>query len=467
MGCLYWLTISMAVPMVLSWHSVTYYPEQVGEPTGVNYDSPYAACNVSGTVRGYSANQESYLVAQGSTANNWLSTPQAINLTRGSALDTCGSWLNAVVYDEAADLVRGYYHEEWNCNYSDHSFTNKSVAYAESHDGGLTFSKPNYPSNTIILPPRGNTTRRHQTGEGDHTVVVRGDYMYLYFFEWDGFEDIPHVSVARATTASGGVPGSWWKWYNGSYSQPGLHGDSDMLTGMHDASSVRYRHQQQDYISVQQSGSTGLQVMHSTNGLDFEALPVVLVPTDYPNWTRASTSGELYAYVSPVGLGGTHDVQHDFSLYYTYLQPGETFAQRYPTRRSISLSNTSGSSLIELVMLRNATDVWTTTALIPQSYAYSSPQRLGFLLTQNVSEAKSTTLLHDCLLNTGVWMSQPLFGRALTRHHGNLLAPYGRLSIGVSPWATRIFTPLGLYLPTGQSQHCQADKVFQPFHTNV
>eukprot|EP00045_Choanoeca_perplexa_P010468 m.105900 g.105900 ORF g.105900 m.105900 type:complete len:129 (+) comp15294_c0_seq12:3-389(+) len=102
MGCLYWLTISMAVPMVLSWHSVTYYPEQVGEPTGVNYDSPYAACNVSGTVRGYSANQESYLVAQGSTANNWLSTPQAINLTRGSALDTCGSWLNAVVYDEAA-----------------------------------------------------------------------------------------------------------------------------------------------------------------------------------------------------------------------------------------------------------------------------------------------------------------------------------------------------------------------------
>eukprot|EP00045_Choanoeca_perplexa_P010469 m.105907 g.105907 ORF g.105907 m.105907 type:complete len:188 (+) comp15294_c0_seq13:625-1188(+) len=144
--------------------------------------------------------------------------------------------------------------------------------------------------------------------------------MYLYFFEWDGFEDIPHVSVARATTASGGVPGSWWKWYNGSYSQPGLHGDSDMLTGMHDASSVRYRHQQQDYISVQQSGSTGLQVMHSTNGLDFEALPVVLVPTDYPNWTRASTSGELYAYVSPVGLGGTHDVQHDFSLYYTYLQ---------------------------------------------------------------------------------------------------------------------------------------------------
>ena len=80
-----------------------------------------------------------------------------------ACMPACFTWLRV------SGIVRGYYHQEWNCNYSDHSFTNKSVAYAESHDGGRSFQKPDYPSNSIILPPRGNTTSRHQTGEGDHT----------------------------------------------------------------------------------------------------------------------------------------------------------------------------------------------------------------------------------------------------------------------------------------------------------
>ena len=66
----------------------------------------------------------------------------------------------------------------------------------------------------------------------------------------------------------------------GSYSQPGLHGNSDMLSGMHDASSVRYRQLQQDFISVQQNADIGLQAMHSSDGLNFEELPVLIVPTD-------------------------------------------------------------------------------------------------------------------------------------------------------------------------------------------
>jgi hypothetical protein len=66
----------------------------------------------------------------------------------------------------------------------------------------------------------------------------------------------------------------------GSFSEPGLYGNCDMLTNMHDASSVRYRRLQEDFISVQQSSNVGLQVMHSLDGLNFEQLPVILVPTD-------------------------------------------------------------------------------------------------------------------------------------------------------------------------------------------
>lgn len=45
-------------------------------------------------------------------------------------------------------------------------------------------------------------------------VCVVGDYFYLYFREWDGPGGRATVALARATRASGGVPGSWHKWFN-------------------------------------------------------------------------------------------------------------------------------------------------------------------------------------------------------------------------------------------------------------
>lgn len=87
-------------------------------------------------------------------------------------------------------LVHGYYHQEWHCNYADQLYTNKSVAYAVSHDGGHTFLPspapgPSNPGANQIIAGA-NFSATHQTGEGDHTVVRVGDWLYLYFIEWDG-----------------------------------------------------------------------------------------------------------------------------------------------------------------------------------------------------------------------------------------------------------------------------------------
>jgi hypothetical protein len=88
------------------------------------YDSPFAACNVSGRVQGYTANGSvgarqkpglpcrplcvqraldpvhsvSYLISSGASVTAMLPA-RLINLTRGTGLDTCGAWLNAVDYD--------------------------------------------------------------------------------------------------------------------------------------------------------------------------------------------------------------------------------------------------------------------------------------------------------------------------------------------------------------------------------
>ena len=44
-------------------------------------------------------------------------------------------------------------------------------------------------------------------------------FIYLFFFF---FLTMIALGVARATVASGGVPGSWWKYYNGAWNEPGI-----------------------------------------------------------------------------------------------------------------------------------------------------------------------------------------------------------------------------------------------------
>merc|ERR1719201_1797729 len=172
-------------------------------------------------------------MTEGSTVSAVLPTPQPTNLSRGGPedLDACGAWLSGAVYNESTGIVHGFYHEEWHCNYSVPT-TNKSIAYAESRDGGRTFVKVGHPHNAIILPPPGNTTSKHDMGEGDHCVVHRNGFYYLYFLEWDGFDSRLTVGVARAAEASGGRPGTWYKWYKGAFSEPGIGGQSSLLPGM-------------------------------------------------------------------------------------------------------------------------------------------------------------------------------------------------------------------------------------------
>ena len=123
-----------------------------GGPTGKRYDSPFNAITLGGKcaagVRGFSANQESYRVFDGASLDesnaSFLSRPSSVGLTKTrlkTDLDFCGSWLNSAVYEPETGIVRGFYHEEKDCDYSRNDFTNKSIAYAESHDCGLTFKK--------------------------------------------------------------------------------------------------------------------------------------------------------------------------------------------------------------------------------------------------------------------------------------------------------------------------------------
>ena len=123
--------------------------------------------------------------------------------------------------------------KEWRCDYADALYTNKSVGYAVSEDGGLTFraatgANPSY--GQLIASP--NSTTAHQTGEGDHGVVRIGEYLYMLFIDWDGPAAIhggTTVGLARSAVTDRGRPGAWRKWFNGTFAEPGVGGRADVV----------------------------------------------------------------------------------------------------------------------------------------------------------------------------------------------------------------------------------------------
>eukprot|EP00037_Helgoeca_nana_P028615 m.337732 g.337732 ORF g.337732 m.337732 type:complete len:334 (+) comp27796_c0_seq21:46-1047(+) len=160
----------MVIVRALGLHGSTILgePQILGGPAGGNFDSPFHAFSlrrVDGSTRlvGYNSNSDSYRVLDGESLTDWVPGPAtigSIGATDPAALDHCGCWLQAVA-DLPADkpgVVRGFNHEEFKCDYAHNSYTNKSIAYAESTDGGGSFTKVGWPSNQIIQAAGPNTT---------------------------------------------------------------------------------------------------------------------------------------------------------------------------------------------------------------------------------------------------------------------------------------------------------------------
>ena len=377
-------------------------PEILGGPTGGNFDSPFHAFRLrrpDGTARlvGYNNNGDSYRVLDGNTLTDLVPGPssiggigQPVGLNRSAsadALDHCGCWLQAAASLPAdkPGYVRAWYHEEFKCDYAHNLYTNKSIAYAESHDGGLSFKKQGWPHNQIIQANGANTTataaRGQQVGEGDHSIVVVGSWMYLFFLEWDDTPDHPTgIGLARSAVSDGGVPGSWKKYHcpagaECGFTSDGIGGPSSMITNI-SGSTVTWRPTVDssggvdapgEFISIGTRGpwhdaatfGHGARLAFARPAVGdppaaFEQLAEPLIFADDESWSRSNASRELYAYDSVVA-----DPNDPTSLwfYYTYLLPGGTFNERYFVRRSIELQQRHTSfraSRVAFTLLRGA-----------------------------------------------------------------------------------------------------------------
>lgn len=288
-------------------------------------DSPAVALNSSY----YLSNGETYRYS-----DNWQ--PLGVALARGpaGAFDSCGAWLMGAYEDET--VVRGWYHAEGSCPIA-YQETRKTIAYAESYDGGASFTK----LGQIISAP-GYIPDTLYDDEGDFSIVVNGDYFYLYFLaSRDG-----RTHLARSLISSGGGPGTWVKWYQGSFSEPGLGGESDPLTWQWEFQTpwVTWNSYLGRYIALnRRRGGWALSI--SEDGLNWQGLDCLIVPdAGVQAGDRATAQQRLVDYMKFVGEGQAVD------LYYMELKPHEGFDKRYLIQQAVEFEGGGDDCAVQQVM---------------------------------------------------------------------------------------------------------------------
>ena len=97
------------------------------------------------------------------------------------------------------------------------------IGIARSSDGGRTWVRGGRILDGMIRHPA--EPPRSATGAGMPSVVVADGWFHLFYVDWNTtLPDVIHH--ARAPLSGGGRPGTWRKWYDGGFGEPGLGGRS-------------------------------------------------------------------------------------------------------------------------------------------------------------------------------------------------------------------------------------------------
>ncbi len=230
-------------------------------------DSPAAAFPDSRYLT-YTWSGHTYGVLSGGGVHQRFADPLAVPLAGGEAMaglepgpkdvDARAVHLDGVYVDGGGTLHGIYDAERPLRDDRDPAEPRHSLAYAESADGGLTWTKPSYPDNLVLTGSSGGEA-------ADASLLVVDDWLYAFFSQ------NRQPAMARAPLADAGRPGSWKKWYcltdderdkagipvpkpgekpPCDFSQPGIGGKATALTGLKDAPMVTRNRDLQAYLAV-------------------------------------------------------------------------------------------------------------------------------------------------------------------------------------------------------------------------
>eukprot|EP00026_Physarum_polycephalum_P001876 Phypoly_transcript_01879.p1 GENE.Phypoly_transcript_01879~~Phypoly_transcript_01879.p1 ORF type:complete len:850 (+),score=109.64 Phypoly_transcript_01879:146-2695(+) len=362
-------------------------PQYYSGPSWRIPDGPIVSLNYKGTLSVFQGNGNAELVAEGTDIYDWVPAP-LVTLDRGEEFDSCGAWIMRAFTMDSGKVV-GFYHAETGCDYANNGQTRKSGAYSESMDGGKNFTKPEYPNNrlidtsTPILPGL-------PTGEGDFSVVLRDEYFYLFFSNVEEY----HTGVARAQRTSEGAPGSFKKFYNGDWEEPGVGGSSTGLDNIGGA---------QAYVHTPSQSFVALGNINPY----WDRGIIMSTSDDAVNWTffadpittpDPTTNNDQVMYGSLMGAAGGYDLGNKFQYFYMWIPPGSSWTFRYQVVKDVTLTyvgknSSDPSTKIALTTFRSSDtgETWQSTELAFSPY---KPEGIvGYLMTRPYSHSFP---VYDC-----------------------------------------------------------------------
>ena len=357
-------------------------------------DSAFSAVELpDGKFRGFTANATTWAI-DGSHPYDMAGAAVAV-LKPGppNSADSCGQWsVHVQMLDK--NLV-AWVHNETACNYARGGQTHASMTIATSSDYGLHW-RVEGPIITGTTPP----TDGKETGDSCPNVVPSPDgYDYAYCTHngghaWDG----GYGFVARALSSEPG-PGKWMKYFNGSWSEPGVGGQSTPITG---SGSAWWNTVQGTVGLAWVKGGLGL--ISSQDHLHFASIAhAPLMLTEPGDWSRKNGL-ELVSYATIIDARtGSNQLGDHWLLAYLYLNPGEGFGKRYLVFRPVDIAWTRAAGEPEIgEMLVHWYDAkqhehMATTAPVSGNYSsYRLVAQLGYVMTAP-DPAKATVELEECL----------------------------------------------------------------------
>lgn len=180
--------------------------------------------------------------------------------------DNGGSWLMSVFRKEGDQLL-GFYHAEdhWGRATNPQGIAWKSIARTTSNDNGLSWSD----GEQIITSPRTKPESPAWGGAGDNCVIwdSKNNRWLCYYQE--------HWLMMAISYDGEGKPGTWFKYYNGEFSQPGLGGESSAIPELKSVPganpSVHYNDYLERFVMVWHSWvSTSIYISTSIDGVNWE-----------------------------------------------------------------------------------------------------------------------------------------------------------------------------------------------------
>ena len=216
------------------------------------------------------------------------------------------------------------------------------IGLARSSDGGVTWQR----QGQIISAhdPQQATQSSPGAGASTPTVVKANGFIYAIFREIDLQSNVKGFAIARASIASDGIPGSWQKYYQGSFSSPGLGGDFTPLGLVLDPTAPS--DQRQPHLSfntylnqylMTMVGNGGIYVLTSSDLVNWSAGTVVL-PSQFPD--DSITNSEVHDWyptlISPSTLSDRCTSQTGYVYYAKFL--GDGTAHHYMYRQAFSIS---------------------------------------------------------------------------------------------------------------------------------